>query len=270
MKEKLICEIMSYMKGFYKRLIVCIAFLLNISTFFAQELSEGIKLFTENQPASAIPLLEKEINSANPSPEIYNYLGLAYTQIGNFQKAIETFEKGIGVLGTNKKVLYYNQGNAYFRLDNYQKACESYSMAIVADKSFAEPYLNRANSYLRLNELEKATDDYLTFIELKPQDSQVPKIKTLLELLRSEKEFRIAEQKRREEEAERLKQEEERLAAAKAEQERLAAIKKAQEEERRKKLLEEVANSLRQSSDTTNMSAGTENVLNYEEESDID
>ena len=261
---------MSYMKGFYKRLVCTAFFLVNLGIISAQSVSEGVRLFTENQPAKAIPLLEKEMNGSNPSVDIYNYLGLAYGQTGDFKKACEVFERGLNVPGTNKKVLYYNQGNAYYRLEDFQKAVSCYSMAIVADSDFAEPYLNRANTYLRLNNMDECISDYLTFLELKPNDAQEPKIRELLELLRREKDLRIAEEKRRQEEAERLKQEEERLAQAKAEQERIAAQKRAEEEERRKLLLEEVANSLKQSSDTTNMSAGAEDVLSYEEESDLD
>lgn len=261
---------MSYMKGFYKRVIFCSFFLLTSVLLSAQEVSAGVRLFTENEPAKAIPLLEKEIKGSNPSPDLYNYLGLAYSQTGDYIKAVETFEKGLGVLGTNKKVLYFNQGNAYYRLENYSKACDCYSMAIVADDQYADPYLNRANALLRLNDIDNCVTDYVTYLDLRPDDPQEPKIRALLDLLRKEKELRIAEQKRREEEEIRLKQEEERLAQAKAEQERLAAAKRAEEEERRKKLLEEVANSLKQSSDTTNMSAGAEDVLSYEEESDID
>lgn len=261
---------MSYMKGFYKRVVFCGIFLLTSGLFFAGEVSQGVKLFSENEPARAIPLLEREINGSNPSPDLYNYLGLAYSQTGNYQKAVEVFEKGLGVLGTNKKVLYYNQGNAYYKLEDYSKAADCYSMAIVADSEYADPYLNRANALLRLNDIDSCVTDYNTYLDLRPNDPQEPKIRALLDLLRKEKDLRIAEQKRREQEAERLKQEEERLAAAKAEQERIAAEKRAEEEERRRKLLEEVANSLKQSSDTTNMSAGAEDVLSYDEESDID
>lgn len=258
------------MKGFYKRFACCAILALNFGILFAQELSAGARLFIENEPARAIPVLERELNGASPAPELYNYLGLAYTVTGDYLKAVQAFDKGLKAFGTNKKVLYYNQGNAYYKMGDYQKACESYSMAIVADPEYASPYLNRANTYLRLNDIDNCVVDYNTYLDIRPDDPQEPKIRELLALLKREKELRIAEQKRREEEAERLKQEEERLARAKAEQERLAALKKAEEEERRRKLLEEVANSLKQSSDTTNMSAGAEDVLSYDEESDID
>lgn len=232
--------------------------------------SEGTKFFKQNQPEKAAPLLEQEILLPEHSPELYNYLGLSYCQLGNYQKAVEAFDKGINAFGTDKKVLYFNQGNAYFSLNNYQKAVDSYSMAIVADSTYTPPYLNRANSYLKLNDIDKCVLDYTKYLELCPNDVQADKIRAMLDLLGKEKEFRIAQQKQREEEAARLKQEEERIKAEKAEQERLAAIRRAEEEERRKKLLEEVANSLKQTSDTTNMSAGAEEILSYEEESVLD
>ncbi len=59
------------------------------------------------------------------------------------------------------------------------------------------------------------------------------------------------------------------MARQKAEQEALEAERKAAEEERRRKLLEDVANSLQQT-DTTNMTAGAEDVLDYDYESELE
>ena len=77
-------------------------------------------------------------------------------------------------------------------------------------------------------------------------------------------------------EEERRRAEEERLAAEKAaEEERLAAERAAEEKrlaeeaERRRKLLEDVANSLHKT-DSTNMSSGVEDIIEYEQESELD
>ncbi len=79
--------------------------------------------------------------------------------------------------------------------------------------------------------------------------------------------MRLAEeQKRLEEENKRLQEE---MARQKAEQEALEAERRAAEEERRRKLLEDVANSLQQT-DTTNMTAGAEDVLDYDYESELE
>ena len=82
---------------------------------------------------------------------------------------------------------------------------------------------------------------------------------------------RLAEEERRmQEELARQKEDEERLEAErKAEEERLAEIKRQEEAERRRKLLEDVANSL-QNTDSTNMTSGTEDLIDYDYESELD
>ena len=70
-------------------------------------------------------------------------------------------------------------------------------------------------------------------------------------------EERIAEERRKEEE---------RI----AEEKRLAEEKKrAEEAERRRKLLEDVANSLH-NTDSTSLSSGAEDLIDYEQESELD
>ncbi|MBR0155520.1 MAG: tetratricopeptide repeat protein, partial [Treponema sp.] len=215
------------MRGFYKRPFFAFILFLVTALAVSQEMSPGTKLFMQNEPSKAIPVLEAELRQSGANPDLYNYLGIAYSQVGNFQKSIEVYQKGLEVLGTNKKVLYYNQGNAYYKLQNFEKAADCYSMTIVADPDFSFSYLNRANSYLKLNRLDECMKDYETYLDLNPSDPQSENIRRLLDLLRGEKEFQIAEQKRREQEAERRREEEERLAKAREEQERLNAQKRA-------------------------------------------
>ncbi|MCQ2610161.1 MAG: tetratricopeptide repeat protein [Treponema sp.] len=257
------------MKLFYKRSLVTVVLLCSTFFLFAQE-SAGVKAFKENKPEAAAALLENELKASNPDPALYNYLGIAYYQTGNYKRSLEAFELGLSAYGTDKKVLYFNAGNCAYAMADFEKAVDYYSMAVTADSSYAEPYLNRANAGLRLDHIDECITDYETYLALRPDDPQAEKIRMMLDLLRKEKDFRIAEAQRKQLEEERRKEEEARLAAAKAEAERLAAEKRAADEERRRKQLQDIANSLKDNSDTKNMSAGTENVLNYEDESDID
>ena len=129
-----------------------------------------------------------------------------------------------------------------------------------------------------------AITDYERFIIMEPYDEQRPKIEQLVSLLkqevaRLEEEARIAaeeaariaeEEKRMAEELARQKEEQERLEAERrAEEERLAEIRRQEEAERRRKLLEDVANSL-QNTDSTNMTSGTEDLIDYDFESELD
>ena len=82
------------------------------SSLFAE--TEGEKLFKNNDPSGAIPLLEKDIATGSISADTYNFLGLSYYQIGNLPKSLEAFEKGMNSPLSNKKVLSFNQGNVAY------------------------------------------------------------------------------------------------------------------------------------------------------------
>ena len=252
------------------------------SLVFAE--SEGEKLFKSNKPMEAALFLEEEINNGTASSAAYNYLGLAYYQTGNYQKSVDAFAKGLKVPATNKKILSFNQGNSYYAMGDYDNAAKSYTLALSADPKFTQALLNRGNAYLMAQKYNETITDYEKFIIMEPNDVQRPKIEALLallkqELVRQEEEARIMaeeaerlaeEERRMAEELARQKAEEERLEAERrAEEERLAEIKRQEEAERRRKLLEDVANSL-QNTDSTNMTSGTEDLIDYDYESELD
>ena len=91
----------------------------------------------------------------------------------------------------------------------------------------------------------------------------------MIALISGELRHREEQKVARELEEQRLKEEQERIAAEmeklRIEQEKQAAL----EAERRKKLLEDIAASL-QSADSTNVSAGTDGVMEYEYEIELD
>ena len=165
---------------------------------FAQ--SQGEKLFKENNPSDAVQVLENEISKGIVSDNSYNFLGLAYYQLGEFEKSIKAFQKGIDVQPENLKILSFNQGNSYFALKNYKAAVECYSRSLSAAPSFYEALLNRANSLLMNNQLAAARSDYVSFIENNPDNPQRPRIEELIkaideELRRREEEERLARER---------------------------------------------------------------------------
>lgn len=235
--------------------------------------TEGEKLFKTNNPGAAVPLLEKDISSGNVSSDTYNFLGLSYFQLGQYEKSIDAFERGMKAGVSNRKLLLFNEGNVAYSSGDYSKAESCYSLALAASPNFYEALLNRANARLMLKKYSDCLVDYKRFVAEQPDDPQTPEIYRLIayleqEIQREEEEaVRLAEeQKRLEEENKRLQEE---LARQKAEQEALEAKRQAEEAERRRKLLEDVANSLQQT-DTTNMTAGAEDVLDYEYESELE
>jgi len=249
--------------------------------FYAQGQREGMTLFEQNKSAEAIAFLEADIAGGNPLPEEYNYLGLAYYQIGNYEKSVAAFKKGTSARGTSKKILYFNMGNSYFAMEKWQEAVEAYSMAIVADPEYAAPVLNKAGTELKQDKLVEAVADYKRFLVLRPEDEQRPQIEKIIAMIEEELAAREERERLAAEEAARVKAEEERLAREKAEaerrelerrleEERQAAIKREEEAARRRKMLEDIAGSLKDAGDATNMSADAEESLEYEYDSDID
>ena len=268
---------------FYKFFIALFcAFFICGGSLYAE--TEGEKLFKSNRPAEAILFLEDEIKSGTASSAAYNYLGLAYYQTGDYQNSVDAFAKGLKVPATNKKVLSFNQGNSYYAMGDYENAAKSYSLALSADPKYTQALLNRGNSYLMAQQYTQTITDYERYIVMEPNDPQRPKLEQLIgllkqEVVRQEEEARVREEeaariaeeeKRMAEELARQREEEERVAAErKAEEERLAEIKRQEEAERRRKLLEDVANSL-QNTDSTNMTSGTEDLIDYDYESELD
>lgn len=250
-------------------IVFCLLFCSNL--MFAE--TEGEKLFKSNKPMEAALFLEDEIKNGTASSAAYNYLGLSYFQTGEYEKSVDAFAKGLKVPATNKKILSYNQGNAYYLMGDYDNAAKSYSLALSADPKFTAALLNRGNSYLMAQNYEKTIEDYERFLIMEPEDEQRPEIEEILALLRQELIRQEEEKKLLEEEAKRLAEEEMRMAEEmerqRLENERLEEVKRAQEAERRRKLLEEVANSL-QNTDSTNMTSGTEDIIEYDYESELD
>lgn len=252
---------------------VCFLLLLMFLSLNCFGETEGEKLFRTNKPAEAAVQLEKEILDGSAGVDAYNYLGLSYVQISDYERAISAFERGLKIPGSDKKILSFNEGNAYYSKGDFSQAARCYSLSLAVDGNFTKALLNRANSYLMSKDYDKCIEDYELFLEKEPEDVQRPQIEEILALLRKHKQEQAEAEKRAKEEAERIAKEEElmqqELERQRLEQEKFEEEMRLAEEERRRQLLEDVANSL-QNTDSTNMSAGAEDIISYEAESELD
>ena len=208
-------------------------------------LKRGEQYFVRNQPDKAVNILEQAMLENPGNYKVYLYLGISYEQLTRYQKAIDTYRKGITQISDHKDLLYANIGNNYIRLGKSKKAVESFTKALSIHSTNAPALRNRAGEYLRLKEYDKALADYKLYLTLEPnayQKDDIAKVITLLQGTLDE----IAKKKLEEE------------------QKRLTEEKKQQE------LLNKVLNSLSNASeDTTNLSAGTGKVEQYSDNFDI-
>ena len=157
-------------------------------------LSRGENLFKENNAKDAVQVLEYEIMNGQISDNSYNFLGLGYYQLGEYDKSLDAFRRGIKAQPDNKKLLSYNMGNTYYAIKDYTAAATCYSDALKEEPQFYDALLNRANALLMAGQLVSAKDDYVNFITCCPDNPQRERIELLIKALEEE----IA---RREEEA---------------------------------------------------------------------
>lgn len=232
----------------YNRFVVLVLFfILSVSFIFPEEslFKKGEDYFINNQPEEAVSVLEAAIAGENVDFKAYLYLGIAYEQLGFYDKAIEVLQRGMDKKGADRGMFLLNIGNNYVRKEESKEAVAFYSKALEIDSSNTTALRNRANEYLRLKEYDKALDDYKLYLSLEPEAYQKDRIEKVIALL-GNKIDEMAKQK--------LEEERKRLA----------------EEKKQQELLDKVLNSLNNASeDTTNLSAGSEDVEQYSDNFDI-
>lgn len=180
-----------YMRNKMKEIFLF--FLLFAGTYLYAQ-SRGEALFKENNAKDAVQVLEYEILNGQISENTYNFLGLGYYQLEEYDKSLDAFRRGIKAQPENTKILSYNMGNTYYALKDYTSAVNCYSDSLKADPLFYDALLNRANALLMSGQLLTAKEEYIDFIAKAPDNPQRERIELLIKALEEE----IA---RREEEA---------------------------------------------------------------------
>ena len=159
-------------------------------------LSRGETLFKENNAKDAVQVLEYEILNGQISDNTYNFLGLGYYQLGEYEKSLDAFKRGLKAQPENAKILSYNMGNTFYALKDYASAAGYYSDALKAEPLFYEALLNRANALLMGGQLVSAREDYIDFVAKCADDPQRERIELLIaaldeEIARREEEARL-------------------------------------------------------------------------------
>lgn len=98
--------------------------------------------------------------------EEYNNEGLDLYNSGEYEKAIELYEKAIALeeKGIDDiEVCYFNRGRAYYKLGDYEKAIGDYTIAIDINPK-AEYYSQRALAYGMIGDTANETLDNLRAI----------------------------------------------------------------------------------------------------------
>jgi len=104
----------------------------------------------------------------------YELRGIAYSKKGQFQRAIQDYNKAIRFyesiqLQHDYSSVFFNRAMAYTSLRQYQPAIEDYNKAILMNADFAEAYNNRGRIYGQLGQYQLAIDDFNKVIDINPE-----------------------------------------------------------------------------------------------------
>jgi len=230
-----------------KNLCAVLILVLASAWCFGQDsFTRGENLFMQNKPQEAVIYLENSITEDPAHVQAFLYLGIAYEQIGRTDEAIAVYRQVLGRAGDLTANIANNLGNAYFKKGSITEAETMYTQALEADRVYAAAWLGRANTRIQKGSLRDAISDYEQYLRLEPRSSQGPSIERLVAYIKAE--------------------------FAEAERQRLVAEEIARAEaERRQRLLDEVSASLQGAAGASQgLSAGAEDVEEYEGEFELE
>ena len=117
--------------------------------------------------ALGIEFKSDKVILGNPSAIGHNNRGNHYFDIGEFDKAIEYFNKAIR-RDPEFAIAYYNRGCAYNEKGDYDRAIGDYNKAVVLKPDHAVIYLSRGSVYHNMGNYEQAVEDYDNSVRLCP------------------------------------------------------------------------------------------------------
>lgn len=147
------------------------------------------KAYNEKNVDKKIEFYSELLKISPKEIEAYNNIGVAYSEKGDDDKAIESFNQAIKL--KPDAVLYSNRGASYINKEDYDKAIESFDQAIKLDSDFADAYYNRGIVYAYKEDTENSIKDINRAIELDPKGRNfisgleiVKKLQTVKNLLK--------------------------------------------------------------------------------------
>jgi tetratricopeptide (TPR) repeat protein len=113
----------------------------------------------EADPQIKIECFNSAIRLNPELAEVYSYRGMAYSDLGKYDKAVSDYTKAIELNPDNPQS-YNNRGWARDKLGQYDKAIADYSRAIRIDPHYSSAYNNRGVTYYNQGQIDKALADF--------------------------------------------------------------------------------------------------------------
>ena len=106
-------------------------------------------------------------------------LGELYTQKEDFDKAREYFTQALDI-SKEDEVAAYNVGEVFFSHQQVDEAIKYFEMATEIKKDWSKPYLRLGYAYLNKADFDKALENFNKFVEMDPENPEVPNVKNVI------------------------------------------------------------------------------------------
>ncbi len=121
----------------------------------------------------ALPFFHQAIVHNPANKEAYIYKGRSQAALGQFKKAITTYNLGIQYSKINNSKVYYSRGYARFMLKEYHEAIRDLTRYILANPNNSQALYLRGFALHYLGSAEEALRDYNTALMLDPKNANI-------------------------------------------------------------------------------------------------
>jgi Flp pilus assembly protein TadD len=130
----------------------------------AEELyKRGVELFQQGQTEQAAAALGEAARLAPRNPQVWKVLGVVYASAGDYERALEPFEKACSIAPGLEDACYYHGRNLY-ALNRFGPALDALGKALARDRDSPKVHLGIAQSQEALGKAEVAEREFRTAI----------------------------------------------------------------------------------------------------------
>jgi tetratricopeptide (TPR) repeat protein len=135
-----------------------------------EQLAAGMAAMEKGNSAEALELFDSIIESDPANAQALYFKGCACSETGQFLDAIAAYERCIEHAGDRASLPLFNMGIAYQELGEPGKAIESFQQAIASDPTMADAWINIGRLLDDLGDSDMAIECYNTALGIEPKD----------------------------------------------------------------------------------------------------
>ena len=136
--------------------------------------SYGFLLVKVGRLDKGIEFLQKALKIMAMDPDVWTYLGIAYTEKRDFKKALECYGEALSLDGTNA-LIYNNLGFLHFsiflqtkKMEDNARSQECFQKAIDLDPTLVSAYNGLGGAYKVIGQIDNAISTWKKALELNP------------------------------------------------------------------------------------------------------